>query len=168
MPDPFPVPDAFPYLLPPQDFGHGENGTIMGSTFRLTPFISLPEVGHATDNPLLQTDAYTDWRHKVATTGRIYEDCSRPSHLLGAPSVVQHDPLEQIASIARGEGRSQLIQRTDASLQDPANWQVLLHLASDEQLGFDYGGGVGAYTVVAPLADLRLGRYDRAYALWQF
>jgi hypothetical protein len=169
MPDPFPVPHGCQYVLPPQDFGHGENGHVAGSAFCLTPFVSLPEADVSDKGSARVSVAYSRWRLNVASAGRTYQDLSRPSHLLGTPSVVQHDPLEDAARLADDESPLGLREREPAqlSLRDPANWQVLLHLASDDQLGFDYGG-VGAYTVVAPLADLRLGLYHRAYALWQF
>jgi hypothetical protein len=43
---------------------------------------------------------------------------------------------------------------------------VLLHLASDPSIGFDYGGG--ALTIVVPREDLKAGRYDRLFAAWQY
>jgi hypothetical protein len=161
MPNPFPAPDGGQHAWP-QDFGHGENARITGSTFCLTPIVSLPEAEISDDGSPLTSDAYDTWRRNLAYTGWTHDDNARPSHLLGAPSVVQHDPLPYAACLAQ-DGPL----RAEPSLRDPANWQVLLHLASDDGLGFDYGG-VGAYTVVVPLADLRVGLYHRAYALWQF
>jgi hypothetical protein len=80
----------------------------------------------------------------VANDGKAWEHDT--STLLGEPIAVQNSPID-----------------TDDEA-DP--WRVLLHLASDERLGFDYGGG--ACTIVVPAAELAAGRYDHAACVWQF
>ena len=48
----------------------------------------------------------------------------------------------------------------DEALADSAGWRVLLSLHMDERIDLDIHDG-GAFTVLAPVADLAAGRYAR-------
>jgi hypothetical protein len=83
------------------------------------------------------------------------------STLLGSPHSIHDNVLQTAASRHGADGPTPA-----PGLDVPERWQVLLHLATDPDVGFEFGGG--ALTILAPGADLAAGRYDRAFAIWQF
>lgn len=157
------LPAPWPYDLPPQDFGLGENALIEEAAVRAVPFVSLPVPGYEATG-VMASEPYFAWTTQVSDDPRYQQYA--PTTLLGEPIAVQSNPLDTVAYWY--EHNSGYPQAADPcrQLADPASWCVLLHLATDDHLGFDYGGG--AYTVVVPVVELAVGRYDHATCVWQY
>jgi hypothetical protein len=142
-----PLPVPWPFELPPQNFGLGENAEVPEAAIRATPFVSVVVPGHEASG-ITASKEYHQWAASLANDGTPAEQTI--STLVSEPIAVQYNPLG-----------------TDDDVDHrPSEWRVLLHLATDERLGFDYGGG--ACTVIVPTAELAAGRYDRAACVWQF
>jgi hypothetical protein len=159
-----PLPDPSPCQRPPQDFGLGENAEIPEAPIRLTPFVSVPKPSWEAQSGVTAMEEYHDWARLLAGDGVLRT--TDPSTLLGEAIHIQHDPLGVVAywySTASGFPQA---KDPDRALADETAWRVLLHLATDDDLGFNYGGG--AYTVVAPARELAEGRYDHATCVWQY
>ena len=142
-----PLPAPWPFELPPQNFGLGENAEVREAAIRARPFVSVVVPGHEASG-ITALPEYHRWAAALTNGGQPGEQSI--STLVSEPIAVQHNPLGA----------------TDDEGNHPSGWRVLLHLATDERLGFDYGGG--ACTVIVPTADMAAGRYDRAACVWQF
>jgi hypothetical protein len=162
--EPPPLPQVWPCELPPQDFGLGANGEVPEAAFRATPFLSVVVPGSAATGAEA-SEEYREWAVALANDGNAWEQDA--STLVGEPSAAEFDPRESVARRYETEGDDPRASDPAPSLADPAEWAVLLHVASDERFGFDYGG-IGTYTVLVPAAELAAGRYEHAVCVGQF
>ena len=121
---------------------------------RPVPFLTVPEGWYVLPEDARETpataNAYHDFAARLATVGA---PGSRPwgiAQLLGhAVTMQQEDPRYAGGWFFRDE----------SDLRDLHAWRVLLNVA-DGYEGMSFGDG-GALAVVAPVADLAAGRYDR-------
>jgi hypothetical protein len=158
-----PMPAPWPFRDGPQDFGLGQNAVVPEAAMRATPCLTAPQPGGEARG-VMALVAYREWASRLTNAGRSWE--REASTLLGEPVAVHASPLETVAFWFEEDSSFAQASDPDRSLTDPGAWRVLLHLATDERLGFQYGGGM--YTVVAPAAELAAGRYDHALCLQQY
>lgn len=167
LPDPLPPPGPYE---PDVD----EDFTILPeAVVRPVPFLSAPEV-----HPVLHPDVhlygrggplsgpYSLWRSRLRLEGRETDEHGRNwwdiHTLLGQPSSIQDDVRYAGPFCLESERWSRRVGvAPDPALMDRDAWRVLLDLRADERIDLAIFDG-GAFTVIAPVADLAQGRNDRA------
>lgn len=177
LPDPFPDGGEGDDLEPEDRFRVFPEARVT-----LEPFLTAPEIDpelkpemHDFSDP---ADRYYQWSNDVRAGHTHPEDASEPRsdedidrllgnldpppwdlhHLLGEPASIQDDVLEFGAAIYRGDWGMPVTP--DSALADRDAWRALVALHMDERIGLHIHDG-GAFTILAPAADLARGRYDR-------
>jgi hypothetical protein len=165
-------PPAPPNPLPP---GGAWDGAPLSDRFqrlpeaavRPTPFLSAPEL-----HPVLKPEMWdfsepADRSERWATSLRTADEGAPPRdpyevhHLLGEACSIQDDVREAGAMVAADPSWGALPPEAgDPTLTTEDAWRVLLAIHFDERIRLNIHDG-GAFHLIAPIADLAQGRYDR-------
>ena len=164
-PDP---PDPFPLGGPWDEAALGDRfHRFSEAAVRPTPFLSAPEV-HPVLKPEMWdvsplADQYDGWASSLRTAdeGAPRRDPYEVHHLLGEACSIQDD-VREAGTIAAEDPSWTAVAPDDVGpeLESVDAWRVLLGIHFDERFGLHIHDG-GAIYLVAPIADLAEGRYDR-------
>jgi len=139
------------------------------TAIRLEPFLTAPETHpRLAPEQFMQdetADRYLQWTYRLRVDGRRNDgsqllDPWAVSHLLGEATSVQEDVRGIGCMVNREEGWGSELPGPDPALVDEDAWQVMLGLHTGLALGLEIHDG-GSIHLLAPVADLAVGRLDR-------